>query len=90
MEPIIIDAAGCSTALQLLSRINKALGIKSDTFSALYPYLTATYYPSLIFHNMDQFRHHCPHTVQELQVVLKRVQWYYENINQKFEYNLGL
>ncbi len=89
MEPIIIDVAGCSTALQLLSRINKALGIKSDTFSALYHHLTITYYPGLIFRNMDQFREHCPHAAQELQVVLKRVQWHYETMDKKFEYDLG-
>ena len=89
MEPIIIDAAGCSTALQLLSRINKALGVKSDTFSGLYGHLTTTYYSPLIFRNTELFRQHCPHAVEELQVVLKRVQWFYENMSKPFAYDLG-
>lgn len=88
MEEITIDISGCATALQFLDTIGKALGTPLGTFSMLDQYLMKNYYPKIIFVGMEEFSARCPHATREMETILMRVRWPYQQEGKRFEYEL--
>ena len=86
MKEIIINVSDCTTALQFLAVVSKALGKLIGTFSMLNQYLLTNHYSKITFLNMKDFSARCPQAMKELEVVLKRVQWHYQQEGNGFEY----
>ena len=87
MEEIIIDVSGCTTALQFLDTVGKALGKPMGNFSMLEHYLMKNYHSKIIFVGLKEFSAHCPHSMKEVEIILRRVQWNYQQEGKVFEYH---
>lgn len=88
MQEITIDISGCTTALQFLDTVGKALGKPMGNFSILEHYLMKNYQFKIIFVGLKEFSAHCPHATREINVILDRVQKYFQQEGKKFEYCL--
>ncbi len=86
MEEIAIDISGCTTALQFLDTVGKALGKSRGTFSILNDYLLANYHSKITFLGMKEFRTRCPQATREMETILSRVKWHYQQEGKEFEY----
>ncbi len=90
MAELTIDITGCTTALQFLDTVGKALGTPQGTFSILNHYLSNHYFPKITFVGMKEFRMHCPHAAKEMEIVMKRIKWHYQQKGTDFEYEFRL
>lgn len=88
MKEIIIDLSGCTTALQFLDTVGKVLGKPLGNFSRLEQYLTTNYHSRIIFVGMKEFSAHCPQATREMETILSRVRWHYQQERKEFEFNL--
>lgn len=90
MAELLIDFSGCTSALQFLDTFGKAMGKPLGTFSMLENYLVKNYHPQIIFVGMKEFRIRCPQATKEMEMILSRVQWHYQEERKEFEYELSL
>ncbi|HLC71311.1 MAG TPA: hypothetical protein VJI32_04840, partial [Candidatus Nanoarchaeia archaeon] len=83
-----IDISSCTTALQCLDTVGKALGTPLGNFSILNRYLQQHYYPNIILVGMKEFGERCPHATKELETILKRVKDHFHKQGKEFEYQI--
>ena len=88
MAELTIDITGCTTALQFLDTVGKALGTPLGNFSILEQYLHQNYYSKITLVGMKEFTTCCPHARKEIETILKRAKLQYQQEGKEFEYGL--
>lgn len=88
MAELLIDVSSCTSALQFLDTVGKSIGTLMGTFSTLNHYLLANYHPKLTFVHMKEFQERCPYAMKEMETILRRVKWHYQQEGKDFEFSL--
>ncbi len=86
MGELRIDITGCTTALQFLDLVGKALGKPIGNFSMLEQYLHQYHHSKITLVGMKEFEKRCPYARREIEIILERVKGHVHKQEKEFEY----